>query len=65
MTIQNYTTKDLQKMRQDLIKCAENEMNVFAFSVADIDEELEYRAQNRIPVCDEQPDYFHTEQNFI
>lgn len=62
MTIQNYTTKDLQKMRRDLIKCAENEMNVFAFTIADIDEELDFRAQNRIPSWDVEP---HTENAFL
>jgi len=61
-TIKSYTTTQLQKMRQDLIKCAQNEMNAFSFTVNDIDDELEYRAQNRIPSWDVEP---HTENAFL
>ena len=66
MTLNNYTTAELQKMRQDLIKCAENDLNVFGFTIADIETEIEFRASQRFPISDEQPEWnSHTEQSFI
>ena len=54
--INRYPTIELLEIRKDLIKCAENNINVFGFSVADIDTELEFRASKRTLADDEQPD---------
>ena len=54
--LKSYSNKELQMMRLKLIKAAESDINVFGFTISDIEEEIEFRASNRIPVCDEQQD---------
>ena len=64
--IKQLTTKDLQMMRLHLTG-ATADPNKFAYTIQEITEEIEYRASQRFPACDEMPDWnnTHTEQNFL
>lgn len=55
-SIKSHSTKELQMMRLHLLKGAQSDLNVFGYTIAEIDEEIEFRASNKIPICDEQPD---------
>lgn len=58
-SIKSLTTAELQKIRQDLIECAENDSNVFGLDISRIhliDAEIEYRAKKRTLADDEQPE---------
>ena len=58
-SIKSITTAELQKIRQDITKCAENTINVFGLDISHIhliDAEIEYRAKKRTLADDEQPD---------
>lgn len=46
---------------------ATTDPNKFAYTIEEITEEIEYRASQRFPACDEMPDWnnTHTEQQFL
>ena len=55
-SIKSHSNKELQMMRLHLLKGAQSDLNVFNYTIAEIDEEIEFRASNKIPICDEQPE---------
>jgi hypothetical protein len=55
-SIKSHSTKELQMMRIHLKKGAQHDLNVFGYTIAEIDEEIEFRASQRFPKCDEQPE---------
>ena len=65
-SLKSFSNKELQMMRLHLLKAAESDLNVFGFTIADIETEIEFRASQRFPISDEQPEWnSHTEQSFI
>lgn len=61
-TIKSYTTTQLQKMRLHLLKGAQSDLNIFNYTIHEIEEEIEFRASQRIPSWDTEP---HTENAFL
>lgn len=61
-SIKSHSTKELQMMRLHLLKGAQSDLNVFGYTIAEIDEEIEFRASNKIPIWDVEP---HTENAFL
>lgn len=55
-SIKYLPTAELQMMRLHLLNGAQSDLNVFGFTIHEIEEEIEFRASNKIPICDEQPD---------
>lgn len=64
-SIKNYSLPQLKEMRKDIIKCAENDLNVFGFTIADIETEIEFRASQRFHQDDEQNPILDMGQSFI
>lgn len=65
--IRTFTTFELMGMKRDALMAANNNMNVFSFSLIEIDEELSRRANLRTLADDEHKDWdaTHTEQSFL
>ena len=55
-SIKSHSTKELQMMRLHLLKGAQSDLNVFGYTIHEIEEEIDFRASQRFPQCDEQPD---------
>ena len=51
-SIKSHSTKELQMMRLHLLKGAQSDLNVFGYTIAEIDEEIEFRASQNIPATD-------------
>lgn len=61
-SLKSFSNKELQMMRLHLLKAAESDLNVFGFTIADIETEIEFRASQKIPSWDAEP---HTENAFL
>lgn len=64
-SIKSHSNKELQMMRLHLLKGAQSDLNVFSYTIAEIDEEIEFRASQRFPQDDEQNPMLDMGQSFI
>lgn len=55
-SINSHSNKELQMMRLHLLKGAQSDLNIFGYTIAEIEEEIEFRASQRFPKCAEQPE---------
>ena len=64
-SIKSHSNKELQMMRLHLLKGAQSDLNIFNYTIHEIEEEIEFRASNRLPCDDEQNPILDMGQSFI
>lgn len=64
-SIKSHSNKELQMMRLHLLKGAQSDLNVFGYTIAEIDDEIEFRASQRFPQDDEQNPILDMGTSFI
>lgn len=64
-SIKSHSNKELQMMRLHLLKGAKSDLNIFNYTINEIEEEIEFRASQRFPQDDEQNPILDMGQSFI